>query len=155
MFRFFYLLMICLVSVVSLFVSALSCLVSFRFLFYNHPVSTGKIELNKFHASKKAPFYLVILPVKSILSDGIPQAFLPFRFGHHSSWPFLECRRSKLYFKILWKYDDWSFRFHHFLENGRYYRENTYKCSPLVTKWQIIWHFHCCFNNKYIPYFLG
>jgi hypothetical protein len=26
------------------------------------------------------PFYLVILPVKSILSDGIPQAFLPFRF---------------------------------------------------------------------------
>jgi hypothetical protein len=72
--------MICLVSVVSLFVSALSCLVSFRFLFYNHPVKTGKIELNKFHASKKAPFYLVILPVKSILSDGIPQAFLPFRF---------------------------------------------------------------------------
>jgi hypothetical protein len=60
-----------------------------------------------------------------------------------------------LYFKILWKYDDWSFRFHHFLENGRFYRENTYKCSPLVTKWQIILHFHCCFNNKYTPYFLG
>jgi hypothetical protein len=47
------------------------------------------------------------------------------------------------------KYDDWSFRFHHFLENGRFYRENTCKCSPLVTKWQIILHFHCCFNNKY------
>ena len=74
---------------------------------------------------------------------------------HHRSWPFLECRPSKLYFKILWKYDDWSFRFHHFLENGRFYRENTYKCSPLVTKWQIILHFHCCFNNKYTPYFLG
>ena len=74
---------------------------------------------------------------------------------HHSSWPFLECRPSKLYFKILWKYDDWSFRFHHFLENGRFYRENTCKCSPLVTKWQIILHFHCCFNNKYTPYFLG
>ena len=59
---------------------------------------------------------------------------------HHSSWPFLECRPSKLYFKILWKYDDWSFRFHNFLENGRFYRENTYKCSPLVTKWQIILH---------------
>jgi hypothetical protein len=41
---------------------------------------------------------------------------------HHSSWPFLEWRPSKLYFKILWKYDDWSFRFHHFLENGRFYR---------------------------------
>jgi hypothetical protein len=63
---------------------------------------------------------------------------------HHSSWPFLECRSSKLYFKILWKYDDW---FHHFLENGRFYRENTCKCSPLVTKWQIILHFHCCFNK--------
>jgi hypothetical protein len=59
-----------------------------------------------------------------------------------------------LYFKILWKYDDWSFPFHHFLENGWFYRENTYKCSPLVTKWQIILHFHCCFNNKYTPYFL-
>ena len=35
--------------------------------------------MNKFHASKKAPFYLVILAVKSILSDGIPKAFLPFR----------------------------------------------------------------------------
>jgi hypothetical protein len=46
---------------------------------------------------------------------------------HHSSWPFLECRSSKLYFKILWKYDDWSFRFYHFLENGRFYRENTCK----------------------------
>jgi hypothetical protein len=34
-------------------------------------------------------------------------------------------------------------------------RENTYKCSPLVTKWQIILHFHCCFDNKYTPYFLG
>jgi hypothetical protein len=66
---------------------------------------------------------------------------------HHSSWPFLECRPSKLHFKILWKHDDWSFRFHHFLENGWFYRENTYECSPLVTKWQIIWHFHCCLNN--------
>ena len=35
---------------------------------------------------------------------------------HHSSWPFLECRSSKLYFKILWKYDDWSFSFHYFLK---------------------------------------
>jgi hypothetical protein len=43
-------------------------------------------------------------------------------------WPFLECRPSKLYFKRLWKYDDWSFTFHHFLENDRFYRENTYKC---------------------------
>jgi hypothetical protein len=67
---------------------------------------------------------------------------------HHSSWPFLECRPSKLYFKILWKYDDW---FHHFLENGRFYRENTCKCSPLVTKWQIILHFHCCFNKGRSP----
>ena len=74
---------------------------------------------------------------------------------HHSSWLFLECRPSKLYIKILWKYDDWSFRFNHFLENGRFYRENTYKCTPLVTKWHIILHFHCCFNNKYTPYFLG
>jgi hypothetical protein len=73
---------------------------------------------------------------------------------HHSSWPLLEYRPSKLYFKILWKYDDWSFRFHHFLENGRFYWENTCKCSPLVTKWQITLHFHCCFNNKYTPYFL-
>jgi hypothetical protein len=39
-----------------------------------------------------------------------------------------------------------------FLENGRFYRENTYKCSPLVTKWQIILHFHCCFNNKATPW---
>jgi hypothetical protein len=36
-----------------------------------------------------------------------------------------------LYFKILWKYDDWSFRFHHFLENGWFYRENIYKLSAL------------------------
>ena len=104
-------------------------------------------------------FPLMIMLVKYALSDGISQAFLPFRFvnvmGHHRSWPFLECRPSKLYFKILWKYDDSSFRFHHFLENGWFYRENTYKCSPLVTKWQIILHFHCCFNNKYTPYFLG
>jgi hypothetical protein len=28
------------------------------------------------------------------------------------------------------------------LEKGRFYRENTYKCSPLVTKWQIILYFH-------------
>jgi hypothetical protein len=28
-----------------------------------------------------------------------------------SSWPFLECRPSKLYFKIPWKYDDWSFHY--------------------------------------------
>jgi hypothetical protein len=66
-----------------------------------------------------------------------------WRNRHHKSSPFLECRPSKLYFKILWKYDDWWFRFHHFLENGWFYRENTYKCSPLVTKWQIILHFHC------------
>jgi hypothetical protein len=57
-----------------------------------------------------------------------------------------------LRFKILCKYDDWSFRFHHFLENGLFYRE---KCSPFVTQWQISLHFHCCFNNKYTPYFLG
>ena len=74
--------------------------------------------------------------VKYVLSDGISQAFLPFRSlcwcnRHHRSWPFLECRPSKLYFKILWKYDDWSFRFHHFLENGWFYRENTYKLSAL------------------------
>jgi hypothetical protein len=49
-----------------------------------------------------------------------------------------KCRPSKLYFKILGKYDVWSFTFHYFLENGRFYRENTCKCSPLVTKWQII-----------------
>ena len=81
-----------------------------------------------------------------------------WRNRHHSSWPFLECRPSKLYFKILWKYDDWSFRFHHFLENGRFYWENTCKCSPLVTKWQIIFAFpllHYSINNKYTPYFLG
>jgi hypothetical protein len=28
---------------------------------------------------------------------------------HHRSWPFLECRPKKLYFKILWKDDDWSY----------------------------------------------
>ena len=68
---------------------------------------------------------------------------------YHRSWSFLECRPSKLYFKVLWKYDDWSFRFHHFLENGWFCRENTYKCSPLVTQWQIILHFHSCFNKRY------
>ena len=103
-------------------------------------------------------FFLIVMLVNYVSIDGILQAFLSFRFVwhncHHSSWLFLECRPSKLYFKILWKHD-WSFRFHHFLENGRFYRENTYKCSPLVTKWQIILHFHCSFNNKYTPYFLG
>jgi hypothetical protein len=97
--------------------------------------------------------------VKYVSIDDISQVFFIFPVcwhnRHHSSWPFLECRPSKLYLRILWKYDDWSFRFHHFLENGRFYLENTYKCSPLVTKWQIILHFHCCFNNKYTPYFLG
>jgi hypothetical protein len=83
---------------------------------------------------------------------GIPsmETYLTSIMSHHSSWPFLECRPSKLYFKILWNYDDWSFRFHHFLENGRFYRENTCKCSSLVTKWQIILHFHCCFNDNII-----
>ena len=47
---------------------------------------------------------------------------------HHSSWTFLECRPSKLYIKILCKCDDWSFRFHHFLENDRFYQENSCKC---------------------------
>ena len=104
-------------------------------------------------------FFLIIMLVKYILSDGISPSIFIFPVcwcnRHHRSWPFLECRPSKLYFKILWKYDDWSFRFHHFLENGWFYWENTYKCSPLITKWQIIWHSHCCFNSKYTPYFLG
>ena len=48
-------------------------------------IKTGKFELNKFHASKKDPFYyclffLSIMLVKYVLSIGIFQAFLPFRF---------------------------------------------------------------------------
>ena len=104
-------------------------------------------------------FSLIIMLVKYVLSDGISQAFLLFRFvdvivitDHDLFW---NVGKANCIFKILWKYDDWSFRFHHFLENGWFYRENTYKCSSLVTKWQIILHFHCCFNNKYTPYFLG
>jgi hypothetical protein len=37
--------------------------------------------LNKFHASKKGPFYLINMLVKSVLSNDIPQAFLPLWFG--------------------------------------------------------------------------
>ena len=110
---------------------------------------------------KKILFTNVFFPWSLCLLNMFPSIVFPKHLyfsgllTHHSSWPFLECRPSKLYFKILWKYDDWSFRFHHFLENGRFHRKNTCKCSPLVTKWQIILHFHCCFNNKYTPYFLG
>jgi hypothetical protein len=39
-----------------------------------------KFELNKFHASKKDLFFLIIMFVKYVSSDGIPQAFLSFRF---------------------------------------------------------------------------
>ena len=119
-------------------------------------INSMQVKKYPFH---KCLFFLIIMLVKYVSIDGIPQVFFIFPVcwhnRHHSSWPFLECRPSKLYFKILWKFDDWSFRFHPFLENGRFYRENTYKYSPLVTKWQIILHFHCCFNNKYTPYFLG
>ena len=104
--------------------------------------------------------------VQYVSLDGIPQSFLPFRFVdiiiitvHDRFWNVGQANCILKYFKImmidhkiLWKYDDWSFRFHHFLENGWFYRENTYKCSPLVTKWQTILHFHCWFNNKYIPF---
>ena len=50
-------------------------------------IKAEKFELNKFHASKKNPFYqclffLIIMLVKyvSIGIDGIPQAFVFFRF---------------------------------------------------------------------------
>jgi len=48
-------------------------------------IITEKFELNKFHTSKKDPFYkcrfiLIILFVKHVFTDGIPQAFLYFRF---------------------------------------------------------------------------
>ena len=48
-------------------------------------IKTEKFELNKFHASKKDPFYyclffLIIMLVKYVSIDGIPQAFLSFRF---------------------------------------------------------------------------
>ena len=111
--------------------------------------------INSMQVKKKILFTNVFFSWSLCLLNMFPSMVFPRHNRHHSSWPFLECRPSKLYFKILWKYDDWSFRFYHFLENGRFYRENAYKCSPLVTKWQIILHFHCCFNNKYTPYFLG
>jgi hypothetical protein len=98
--------------------------------------------------------------VKYVSIDGIPEAFLSFRFvdnHHHSSWPFLECRPSKLYFKIRWKYDDWSFRFHHFLENGRFYRENTMTslvpcCARIVNqnKWPTLLHDRADVTSRYI-----
>ena len=78
------------------------------------------------------------LLVKCVSIDGISQAFVFFRFVdiivitvHDRFW---NVGQANCIFKILWKYDDWSFRFHHFLENGRFYRENTCKCSPLVNK---------------------
>ena len=90
---------------------------------------------------------------KYVLSDGISQAFLPFRFVdvivitvHDLFWNVGQANCILKYFENM--------MIHHFLENGWFCRENTYKCSSLVTKWQIILHFHCCFNNKYIPYFL-
>ena len=85
---------------------------------------------------KKILFANVLLSWSLCLLNMFPSIYSPSIFifpvcwhnRPHSSWPFLECRPSKLYFKILWKYDDWSFRFHHFQENGRFYRESTYKC---------------------------
>ena len=136
------------------------------FILKNYKMRLKQIRLNwinskqvkKILFTNKCLFFLIIMLVKYVLSDGISPSIFTFPVcwcnRYHRSWPFLECRPSKLYFKILWKYDDWSFRFHHFLENGWFYQKNTYKCSPLVTKWQIILHFHCCFNNKYTPYFL-
>jgi hypothetical protein len=50
-------------------------------------------------------FSLVSMLVKYVLSDGISQAFLTFPVcwcnRYHRSWPFLECRPSKLYLNIL------------------------------------------------------
>ena len=48
-------------------------------------IKTEKFELNKFHASEKDPFYyclfsLIIMLVKYVSIDGIPQAFVIFRF---------------------------------------------------------------------------
>ena len=104
-------------------------------------------------------FFLIIMLVKYVSIDGIPQAFLSFRCVdiivitvHDRFWNVGQANCILKYFENMMI---WSFRFHHFLENDRFYRENTYKCPPLVTKWQIILHFHCCFNNKYTPYFLG
>ena len=68
--------------------------------------------MNKFHASKKDPFYkclffLIIMLVKCFHRWYSPSIFCVCIFPvcwhnrHHSSWPFLECRPSKLYFKNL------------------------------------------------------
>jgi hypothetical protein len=131
----------------------------------NYKIRLKKRSLNWINSMqvKKILFTNVFFSWSLCLLNMFPSIVFPKYFFYlsglltWSSSQFLECRPGKLYFKILWKFYDWSFRFHHFLENGRFYRENTYmyKYSPLVTKWQIILHFHCCFNNKYTPYFLG
>jgi hypothetical protein len=97
--------------------------------------------------------------VKYVSIDGIPQAFVFFRFVdiivitvHDRFWNVGQANCISNYFEnMMIDHSDSTI----FLENGRSYWENTCKCSPLVTKWQIILHFHCCFNNKYTPYFLG
>jgi len=92
--------------------------------------------------------------VKDVSIDGIPQAYLSFRFVdtivitvHGRFWNVGQANFILKYFgnMMIDHSDSTIFRF---------YRENTYKCSPLVTKWQIIVHFHCCFNNKFTPYLL-
>jgi hypothetical protein len=65
---------------------------------------------------------------------------------HHSSWPFLECRPSKLYFKILWKYDEWSNRFHHFLENDNDQEKKTLVKRFFFTCMKFIKCILVCFN---------
>ena len=110
---------------------------------------------------KKILFTNVFFPWSLCLLNMFPSIAFPKHLyfsgllRHHSSWPFLECRPSKLYFKNTLKIWWLIIQIPPFSRKWPILPGNTCKCSPLVTKWQIILHFHCCFNNKHTPYFLG
>jgi hypothetical protein len=89
--------------------------------------------------------------VKYVLSDGISQAFVFFRFVdiivitvHEHFWNVDQAHCILKYFEnMLIDHSD-----------STDFSGKIHASAPLVTKWQSILHFHCCFNNKYTTYFL-
>jgi hypothetical protein len=92
---------------------------------------------------------------KYVSIDGIPPTFVFFWFVdiiditvHDRFWNVGQANCILKYFEnMMIDHSDSTI----FLKMANF----TGKIHALVTKWQIILHFHCCFNNKYTPYFLG
>jgi hypothetical protein len=100
------------------FISTNTCCFINQIIFTMHKIQSNKIFLNinlqyfVFCPKRQQLTTSIYCGVRNVvwnlnlaargLSDGISQAFC-WCNRYHRSWPFLECRPSKLYFKILWK----------------------------------------------------